>query len=93
MVTYVCWFKTYLSPKKAIIKSKHTESNLIINVAMQLSPLSEEQKVNPAHAGDANIQHLSNTFGNKQKNYFKFHIQCSIHLGWSRIFIELLSPI
>lgn len=64
-----------------------------VNAATRLSPLSKEQKTNPDHAGVANTQYVPNTFGKKPENYYKFHAQCSIHLGWPRIFIELLSHI
>jgi len=55
--------------------------------------LSKEQNPNLDHAGAANAQYVSTTFGKKLKKYFKFHSQCSVHLGWPRIFIELLSHI
>lgn len=42
---------------------------------------SKEQKTNPDHAGVANTQYVPTTFGKKPENYYKFHAQCSIHLG------------
>lgn len=55
--------------------------------------MPKEQNPNPHHAGVVNAPSVSNNFGKKPKKYFKFHIECSIHLGWPRIFIELLSHI
>lgn len=60
---------------------------------LQYDHLSKEQNPNPDQAGVANAQYVFNTFGKKPKKYFKFHIQCSVHLGWPWIFIELLSHI